>query len=568
MIMKRGFTYIIIKKISCLFLFMIPVILLVTSCFDDNFKDTINKESKSAAELNVQNQNETPEPGGVGIISITDITSTSLKLSWQPALDGDEKMPQDQLFYMVIQSTRNNIYSITDAEENGIVIMDWSADTVEFTVTGLTESTTYYFNVLVTDEDNLKAPYLTTFTATDDAEVCLGPVPGNDGFITITSITADSVSLSWEQAIDGDGVTAQSGLQYKILKSELNNIYTAAYAESNGDIEIDWTPGITEFTVTGLTESTLYYFNVIVKDRDELRAVYLASFAITDEILENQGPIPGNDGFITVLDVTTDSVSLSWMAATDSDSVTPQNQFEYKLVSSDSNDIYDVSLALINGETEMEWSPDTIEATVSSLTESTLYYFNVIVKDGDLNTAVYTSISVTTLNNSSTVVYMFNAGQHQGDMATDSARDDLDSICSSTKTDNYPALSCSDIRAFISISETDDIADMTSSPINVPSDCEIQGPTGTKIADTWSDLIDGDIDETLATAEIISDQWWSGSDSNGNLYTNGNDELNCGAWTSTSEKGTAGHHDVTDDKWLDENSPNCSASRYLLCICW
>ncbi len=457
LIMNREFTYIVLKRISCLFLLMIPVILLVTSCFDDNFKDTINKESKAAAELNVPNQDKAPGPVGDSIITITDITSTSLKLSWQPALDGDDKTPQDQLLYTVIQSTSNNIYSITDAEKNGIVIMDWSADTVEFTVTGLMESTAYYFNVIVKDADGLTNIYLATFEITEEPELT-GPIPGEYGIITTTGMTTSQVELYWHPATDADSITPQSRLEYKIIRSNSSNINTAENAEANGTLVADWTEDISSTIATGLSESTTYYFNVIVRDEDE-------------------------------------------------------------------------------------------------------------------NKAVYAVISITTTGN---VIYIYNAGTHKGNMVsvtTNSIRDDIDKVCQSAKTDNYPTMPCSSVRAFISISEADDIADMTSSPISVPSTWKIKGPENMKIADSWSDMLDGTIDDGLANAEIAPGKWWSGSDSHGNLYYSEEEDdddsaMNCGSWMSTSEKGTAGHHNATDDKWLDENSPNCSASRYLLCICW
>ena len=100
----------------------------------------------------------------------------------------------------------------------------------------------------------------------------INPIPGGSGVISISAYTYNSISLSWTKATDN--YAAQSALEYKVVRSLSNNISTVATAEANGTIVQNWTADINSATATGLTLNTLYYFNVIVRDKTNNKAVY------------------------------------------------------------------------------------------------------------------------------------------------------------------------------------------------------------------------------------------------------------------------------------------------------
>ena len=96
----------------------------------------------------------------------------------------------------------------------------------------------------------------------------------------------------------------------------------------------------------------------------------------------------------------------------------------------------------------------------------------------------------------------------------------------------------------------------------------ISGPGDIEIASNWADLLDGNLLNSLYDAEVITDSetgWWSGSQIDG-TYDNTVD--NCNGWTSTAGKGIAGSPDSSQSEWIQLNSPNCSASRHVLCVTW
>jgi hypothetical protein len=97
-------------------------------------------------------------------------------------------------------------------------------------------------------------------------EELLTILPSLGSTISFSSKTATSVVVTWGAA--ADDITAAADLQYKLVYSTNNNITTAADAQANGTVKLDWTANTLTSNLTGLTSSTLYYFAVLVKDGD------------------------------------------------------------------------------------------------------------------------------------------------------------------------------------------------------------------------------------------------------------------------------------------------------------
>ncbi len=101
------------------------------------------------------------------------------------------------------------------------------------------------------------------------------PTPGASGAITFTNVSDVSMRINWTKATDDS--TLQSALSYEVRRSLSNNISTVALAEANGTIAQAYTTDINTFLQTGLTQNTTYYWNIIVKDTNGNKAVYVSS---------------------------------------------------------------------------------------------------------------------------------------------------------------------------------------------------------------------------------------------------------------------------------------------------
>lgn len=122
-------------------------------------------------------------------------------------------------------------------------------------------------------------------------------------------------------------------------------------------------------------------------------------------------------------------------------------------------------------------------------------------------------------------------------------------------------------RAFLSVSAEDEIRDFPFK-YGVPTDRVITGPNWNVIADDWADLLDGSIDQSLASAgaQTATNFWYTGSLDNGAVAT-----TTCSGWTdgSTLFGGRYGSTQATGSTWINTGNATCGTSSYhVLCLAW
>ncbi|MEY2365595.1 S-layer homology domain-containing protein [Lysinibacillus capsici] len=111
--------------------------------------------------------------------------------------------------------------------------------------------------------------------------------------------------------------------------------------------------------------------------------------------IPNNNPPTITNGAITPSNITTSGVQLDWAKA--SDDITAQEDLEYQVYQSSSNNIDTVSTIELNGTPLGGYTKDSNSFNVTGLVANTTYYFNVIVKDTDGNKSAYTMQQVTIL---------------------------------------------------------------------------------------------------------------------------------------------------------------------------
>ena len=131
---------------------------------------------------------EAPVPGGAGVLTFSDATSSSIRVSWQKATDNVSA--QAALQYKVVRSLSDNVQTVGGAEGNGTVVQDWTADIATVNATGLSAGTTYWFNVLARDTAGNISAY------TSGSKMTLDGTGSISITITVTSPQNETITFS------------------------------------------------------------------------------------------------------------------------------------------------------------------------------------------------------------------------------------------------------------------------------------------------------------------------------------------------------------------------------------
>ena len=150
---------------------------------------------------------EAPVPGGAGVLTFSDATSSSIRVSWQKATDNVSA--QAALQYKVVRSLSDNVQTVVDAEANGTVVQDWTADIATVNATGLSAGTTYWFNVLARDTAGNKSAYASNSEST--ATIAITRIIDHTNFdpasVSDEDIaTAATLDVYFEHASVGDNI--------------------------------------------------------------------------------------------------------------------------------------------------------------------------------------------------------------------------------------------------------------------------------------------------------------------------------------------------------------------------
>ncbi len=193
--------------------------------FSVRAKDAAGNESEASNTVSVTTTGDvdTQAPTAPTELIATDITNTSVTLSWTASTDN-------------VGVTAYDVY-----QGNAIVttVTETSAS-----ITGLTANTTYQFSVRAKDAagNESEASNTVSVTTTGDGDTQAPTAPTE---LIATDITNTSVTLSWTASTDNVGVTAYDVYQGNAIVTTVTE---------------------TSASITGLTSNTTYQFSVRAKD--------------------------------------------------------------------------------------------------------------------------------------------------------------------------------------------------------------------------------------------------------------------------------------------------------------
>gem|GEM_PF-3940597 len=193
-----------------------------------------------------------PTVGGSGAISTDDVTDTTLTLNWTAA--SDDVSAATALKYYVYQKTSAFTMSGGLPTDGTLLNSGGTANIEEYSVTGLTANSTYYFIVVVEDEAENKAAY----TAVSETTAA-GPTP------SIASVTPSAGTIT-------DDTYTFSGVTYGYAAGAAPSV---TFTITNGPVEL------TGFSVTSDLDGGEFAF--ASSDTSPVTAADTRSFTITPE---------------------------------------------------------------------------------------------------------------------------------------------------------------------------------------------------------------------------------------------------------------------------------------------
>ena len=237
----------------------------------------------------------------------------------------------------------------------------WSDATSPHTVSGLSPSTAYTFQVRVKAKGRTPAGDAASINLTTNAAPLIAPsVPGN---LAATVIDHDTVRLTFSAST---GTVTQ---------------YQYRYATSSGALSgTSWSDGGTGTTINvdGLSPSTQYYFQVRACNQTAYSA---ATSAVTATTQAAPLPAPSTPGSLSAAAVDHDTIRLTFTASTGT-----VTQYQYKVATTQA------------GLGSAVWTDGGTGTTidVDGLTPSTQYYFQIRALNQTVGSAATSAVTATT----------------------------------------------------------------------------------------------------------------------------------------------------------------------------
>ena len=215
-------------------------------------------------------------------LTVSGVTYTGLTLNWNVA-------PTDN-----VQLNGYRIY------QNNIMIGTAGKNRTNYSVTGLTQGTTYNFQVQAGDSSNNwttdgPSTTVTTLTSTDTS----APTWQGNSSLTVSGVTYSGLTLNWTPAADNVAVTGYKVYQGTTL---LQSVSAATYS----------------YSVTGLTEGTPYTFQVQAGDAVNNWSTDGPGASVTTlPSTDTSAPTWPTNSSLTASSVTQTGLTLTWTLAQD-----------------------------------------------------------------------------------------------------------------------------------------------------------------------------------------------------------------------------------------------------------
>ena len=237
-----------------------------------------------------KNAADTEAPTAPGNVAVTDVATTTAKVTWSEATDN-------------VGVVGYNVY-LNEAKVNETLIT-----TTEYDLTALTEETAYSVRVTAVDaaENESERSEAATFTTPKTQDTEAPSVPAG---VTASDVTQTGAKITWTASADNVGVAGY-------------NVYL-------GESRVNTSPvTVTEYDLTGLTANTEYTVTVSAVDAagNESARSEAATFTTLAAEEEKDNEAPSVPAGVTASDVTQTGAKITWTASADNVGVAGYNVY-------------------------------------------------------------------------------------------------------------------------------------------------------------------------------------------------------------------------------------------------
>ena len=302
-----------------------------------------NVSDGAAHTFTTNNAADTEAPSAPTNVVVTDVTTTTAKVTWSEAKDN-------------VGVVGYNVY-LNEAKVNETLIT-----TTEYDLTALTEETNYSVKVTAVDaaENESGRSEAATFTTPKTQDTEAPSVPAG---VAASDVTQTGAKITWTAATDNVGVAGY-------------NVYL-------GESRVNTSPvTVTEYELSGLTANTEYTVTVSAVDAagNESARSDAATFTTLEAEEEKDNEAPSVPAGVTASDVTQTGAKITWTASADNVGVAGYNVYvdETKVNTDKLVEGLELELTGLTPETEYTVTVSAVDAAGNESGRSAAFTFTTL----------------------------------------------------------------------------------------------------------------------------------------------------------------------------------------------
>ena len=290
-----------------------------------------------------ENAADTEAPSAPTNVVVTDVTTTTAKVTWSEATDN-------------VGVVGYNVY-LNEEKVNETLVT-----TTEYDLTALTEETNYSVRVTAVDaaENESERSEAATFTTPKTQDTEAPSVPAG---VTASDVTRTGAKITWTASADNVGVAGY-------------NVYL-------GESKVNTSPvTVTEYELSGLTANTEYTVTVSAVDAagNESAGSESATFTTLEAEEEEDNEAPSVPAGVTASDVTQTGAKITWTASADNVGVAGYNVYvdETKVNTDKLVEGLELELTGLTPDTEYKVTVSAVDAAGNESGRSAAFTFTTL----------------------------------------------------------------------------------------------------------------------------------------------------------------------------------------------